>query len=343
MHHRQPRRRLHAVAASFVAALLALGVAGCGGDDEPSGPATSSDLTLRIGDQGKTLELPLTLSGEDEGAPYKISFNNFADGPNMNAAFSAGKLDVGFMGDTPVLFANAADAGVVAVAVAESTKSAFAIFAREGSGIRTLADLRGRKITLTEGTALHGYLLQQLDSVGLSQDDVTVVNVPVNSLASTFASGQVDAIVYVDQYADVITGQASGAYEIETSPLPQYSVLLAARSALADPEHREAVIDFVLRMSRASTWPKANPDAWVREYYVKQLKQDEASSRAYFDTLPATQYLPVTDEFIESQRRQAELLIGVGKLPSTLKIEDEIDTAFNAELAQRFAAAGITS
>ena len=328
-----------------LAALLATGLAACVDDSGSSSSGQSADgrVTLRIGDQNKTLELPLTLSGENAGTPYGLQWNNFADGPNMNAAFSAGKLDVGFMGDTPTLFAAAADAGVVAVAVQETPVNPLTIFAAADSGIRTPADLAGKRIALTVGTALHGYLLRQLDSAGLTQDDITLVNVPVSTLVSTFSSGQVDAIVYTKQYAHVLLDQAPGAYEIDVTPVPYFSVILAAKKALEDPDRRSAVEDFVLRMSRASTWPKENPDEWVQKYYVELLKQDPVLSREYFDSLPETRYTPVNKAFLESQQAQADLLIGVGELPASLNVDDLVDPEFNTALEQRFAAAGLAA
>ncbi|MDT3440343.1 ABC transporter substrate-binding protein [Pseudofrankia sp. BMG5.37] len=339
MQHRRPRRRLFSLAA--VAALLAVGAAACGGGGSSPDSSSGDRTTLRIGDQGKILELQLTLSGQGKGTPYGLGFNTFADGPHMNAAFSANRLDVGYMGDTPVLFANASAAGITAVAVAKSTKNSQTIYAGKDSGIQTLADLKGKKVAVTVGTSLHGYLLQQLDSAGLTEKDVTLVNVPATSLVSTFTSGQVDAVVWVSQYGAALTG--TGAQEIKTAPLPQYSVILAAKSALKDPTKRAAIEDFLVRLSRASTWPKAHPDAWVQTYYVQLLKQDPTTSRAFFDSLPATQYAPVTDDFTQFQQKQADLLIGAGQLPKTLKVSDEIDAAFNAELTGKFAAAGLTT
>ncbi|SQE00639.1 MULTISPECIES: ABC transporter substrate-binding protein [unclassified Parafrankia] len=343
MHHRRTRGRRLALASAGLAALLTVGLAACGGgDSDPAAPASGGKAgTLRIGDQSKFLELPITLSGAGRDTPYKLNWNNFADGPHMNAAFSAGRLDVGFMGDTPVLFANAADAGVVAVAVAENRVNSQTIFASAGSGIHSLADLKGKRVAFTRGTSLHGYLLNQLDSVGLTQDDVTPVNVPAASLPATFSSGAVDAVVYVRQFGAAVTAQSAGSYEVETKPLPQYSVLLAAKDALADPARREAVRDFVLRLSRASAWPKQNPDEWIQKYYVETLKQDPVAARKYFESLPESRYTPVTAAFVDSQRTQAKLLADVGELPPSLNVDDEVDKAFTTELTAAFTAASL--
>ena len=344
MQHRRPRRRLFSLAAAGAVALLAVSLAACGGGgDKASAGKPASPVTLRVGDQSKTIELPLTLSGENKGTSYGLSFNNFADGPHMNAAFSANRLDVGYMGDTPVLLANASNAGITAVAVAETTVNSQTIYARSGSGIHTPADLKGKKIAVTVGTSLHGYLLRQLDSAGLTQKDVQLVNVPVTSLVTTFASGQVDAVVYVTQYRAAVTAQSPDAYQIQTAALPQFSVLLAAKAALKDPAKRAAIEDLIIRYARAEAWPKAHPDVWVQKYYVSLLKQNPQTARKVFDSLPPTVYQPVNNDFVQAQQKQADLLISVGQLPKSLRVGDEIDSVFNAELAKKFTAAGLTT
>ncbi|SNQ48445.1 ABC-type nitrate/sulfonate/bicarbonate transport system, periplasmic component [Frankia canadensis] len=350
MRQRRPRTRRPSLLLAGVAALVAVLLAACGdgggsGDGSGSGggggAASSAPgrVTLRIGDQSKVVQLPLSLSGADRGTPYGLSYSTFADGPHMNAAFSAGRLDVGFMGDTPVLFANAAGAGAVAVAVQESPVNTQTIIARAGSGIRTPADLKGRRVAFTVGTSLHGYLLNQLDAVGLDQKDITPVNVPVTSLTTTLAGGKVDAIVYTRMYTAGVARQAPGSYEIQTRQLPVYSVLLASKAALKDPAKRAAVRDFVLRLSRASAWPKANAATWVQKYYVDQLKQDPVAARRYFDSIPDSRYRPVSPGFVESQRVQARLLGGVGVLPKGLDVNNELDSGFTTELTAAFAKA----
>jgi sulfonate transport system substrate-binding protein len=343
MHHRRPWARRPSLLTAGLAVLVAVVLAACGngsgGGDGARAATGDQRVTLRIGDQSKTLELSLTLSGAARGTPYGLTYSTFADGPHMNAAFSAGRLDVGYMGDTPVLFANAADAGVVAISVAENPVNSQTIIAKAGSGIQKPADLRGKRVAFTVGTSLHGYLLNQLDSAGLNQGDISPVNVPITSLTSTLASGKVDAIVYVRQYAAAVAKQAPGSYEIQTRPLPQYSVLLASKSALKDPAKRTAVRDFVLRLARAWSWPKANAATWVQKYYVDQLKQDPVASRKYFDSLPEAHYRPVSPAFVDSQRVQARLLGGVSELPKSLDVDDEIDPGFNAELTAAFAKA----
>lgn len=327
-----------AVAVPVVAAVV--GLAGCGSSSGgPAAAGSARRVTLRIGDQSKNLQLPLDLSGQDKGTSYGLRWNTFADGPHMNAAFSANRIDVGMMGDTPVLFANAAGAGISVVAVSPTDKNTQTIIATRKSGIRTPADLKGKRVAVTTGTSLQGYLLNQLRTAGLTQKDITPVNVPITSLLSTFESGGVDAVVYIDQFTGPLLAKDSNVVQVKVSPLPQYTVIVAAKKALADPARRAAIRDFVVRVAKSSVWPKEHPQEWVDDYFVKQLHQDPATSKAYFDSRPPSHYGPVSAAFIESQRVQARLLVGVGELPASFSVDNEIDPAVDADFGRPLTAA----
>ncbi|HKY15947.1 MAG TPA: hypothetical protein VJM33_13565, partial [Microthrixaceae bacterium] len=120
--HRPPKslRPLFALALPLV-----LFAAACG--DDASGASSSFDsattvtvadsvpdnTTLRIGDQQKLLQTPLEVSGELDWVQFEPEWSTFVGGPPLLEAFRAGELDVGFVGDTPPLFAAAAGQDLV--------------------------------------------------------------------------------------------------------------------------------------------------------------------------------------------------------------------------------------
>ena len=72
--------------------------------------------TLRVGDQLDYLKTLLSLSGEDKDFPYTVKYSSFVGGPPMLQAFQGGALDTGFVGSTPLIFAQAGNQGLHAVA-----------------------------------------------------------------------------------------------------------------------------------------------------------------------------------------------------------------------------------
>jgi sulfonate transport system substrate-binding protein len=130
---------------------------------------------LKVGSQRGGTKAVLLASGALEGAPYKIEWSEFPAAQPLLEALSAGAVDLGEAGDAPFLFAYAGGAKIKAVQAGKSGGSATAILVRKDSPIRTVADLRGKKVATGRGSIGHYLLLRQIESAGLKPTDVTVV------------------------------------------------------------------------------------------------------------------------------------------------------------------------
>src|SRR5678816_3466447 len=70
----------------------------------------------------------------------------------------------------------------------------YRIVGKRSAGIKTLADLKGKRITLPRDTSAHYSLVRMLASARLSESDVTIVDVPRGQLAAAVIDGRADAI-----------------------------------------------------------------------------------------------------------------------------------------------------
>src|SRR3954454_5793436 len=100
-----------------------------------------SGLTLRVGDQLGYLQQSLKVSGQDQELPYAVEYSAFVGGPPMLQAFQGDAIDVGFVASTPLIFAQAAQHKIVAVAGWAPEHSATRLVAKSDSGIGSWADL----------------------------------------------------------------------------------------------------------------------------------------------------------------------------------------------------------
>src|SRR5262245_10299751 len=98
-------------------AFLALAAAFLFGCSRSEPAADSGPTTLRVGDQIETLQRLLRASGQDKPSDYKIEWSNFLGGPAVIAAQTGGSVDVGWMAETPLVFAQAAGSPVKVIAV----------------------------------------------------------------------------------------------------------------------------------------------------------------------------------------------------------------------------------
>src|ERR1700754_4067391 len=93
-------------------ALLALVLSSCGSNSN----APRTELVLRAADQMKILQSTLAEAGEDEPSGYRIEWSNFMGGPSVIAAATGRSIDVGWMYETPLIFAQAAGSPIKVVA-----------------------------------------------------------------------------------------------------------------------------------------------------------------------------------------------------------------------------------
>src|SRR6476659_9443852 len=112
---------------------------------------------------------------------------------------STGSVDFGAVGDTPPIFAQAANANIVYVAGSPITNGQ-GILVPANSSIRTIADLRGKRIGFAKGTSAHNVLIATLEKAGLSYEDITPVYLSPPDAGPAFANGSIEAWAIWDPY-----------------------------------------------------------------------------------------------------------------------------------------------
>jgi len=149
--------RRHIMAASLAAA--ALSASGLALAQKPG-------RILRIGHQKGWLSL-LKSRGtlEKRLAPLgaSVSWTEFNAGPVQLEALNVGSIDFGDVGEAPPIFAQAAGAPLVYAGATVPRPRLEAIIVPKTSPIRTVAELRGKKIALNKGSNVHYFLVKLLE------------------------------------------------------------------------------------------------------------------------------------------------------------------------------------
>ncbi len=182
--------------AGLVAA-LALGASACGGDDDEAAAGTTAAAgpTITLGYSAWPGWFPLKVAEEKgffEKAGVNVELRFFTDYIASIDAFTAGQID----GNTQTLSDTMAGvaAGQKAAIVVNTDFSAGndAIIVNESIG--TIEDLKGKTIAAEAGVVNHFLLLQGLESVGLSEDDIEFRGVLTDAAAAGFAGGEFDGV-----------------------------------------------------------------------------------------------------------------------------------------------------
>lgn len=160
--------------------------------------------------------------------------------------------------------------------------------------VRSLADLKGRKVGFSVGGFEDALLRAMLGGAGLTPADVTLVNVNF-SLSPSLLAGQVDGVIGAFRNFELnqlaIEGRPGRAFFPEEHGVPAYDelILVASRARLADP----ALARFVDALERGTLFLVNHPDeAWALFIKGRADLDDELNRRAWRDTLPRFAHAP---------------------------------------------------
>jgi sulfonate transport system substrate-binding protein len=130
-----------------------------------------------------------------------VRWIEFPAGPQMLEALNVGGIDLGVVGETPPVFAQAASDNVLYVGVEPPAPAGEALLVPKSSAIKTLADLKGKRIAFNRGSNVHYLLVRLLEKANLRYDDVKVTYLTPSDGYAAFENGNVDAWVIWDPYA----------------------------------------------------------------------------------------------------------------------------------------------
>ena len=132
------------------------------------------------------------------GAAY--TWDSFKSGPLVNEAMAAGNNDLGFAADMPAILAKSSGQPIRVVSNVAYGEKALAIMVPSDSTIRSVSELKGKKIAYAKGSYAQHLLALRLSEVGLGLNDIQTVNLGAEDQIPAIENHQVDAIVIWEQY-----------------------------------------------------------------------------------------------------------------------------------------------
>ena len=220
-----------------------------------------------------------------------IKWIEFTSGPPLLEAMSIGSVDLGAVGDTPPIFAQAANANVLYVA---------------GSRI-------------TKGSSAHNVLIATLEKAGLTYEDITPVYLTPPDAGPAFANGSIEAWAIWDPYFAIGERRQNGRVLINAHEVAKTNSFYLANRDFANTHVRETreVID---GLAEAARWAEANraevASALAAVTGVPLEVQTVAANRASF------LIGPVTDEIVTTQQAVADRFHRLGLIPKPIAVRD---------------------
>lgn len=264
-----------AVAAS--AALLLLPLTGCGSAEAGSG----STVTVTVGYQSKTINTVTAgtllrslgyfekeLNALGDGRTYKVDWQDYATGAPITAQMTAGKIDIGSMGDFPLLI-NAArgkqlgkPTHLVSVTGYNLRGGLNTIVTAPDSKLASIEDLKGKKVSTSIGSAADGTLVRALQRAGIDPGKgIKKLNQQPAVGASALSAGSADALSQFVAWPGLLAyqGKAKALYDGAQLDLPTFHGV-TAREDFA--KERPTVLEaFLKAQSEATDYLNTHPVA----------------------------------------------------------------------------------
>jgi sulfonate transport system substrate-binding protein len=280
--------------------------------------APASD-TIRIGYQkSSTLTAILKTNGELEKAlaplGVRISWHEFTSGLPLLEAINTGNVDFGAdVADTVPLFAQAAGAKLAYIAEEAASPAAQAILVAAESPIRTVADLKGKKVAVTKGAGSHFLLLAALAKAGLGFKDISPAYLTPADGRTAFIGGNVDAWVAWDPFLTSAQRQSNARVLSDGSNgLASYKRYYLSSAAFAD--RRSDVLNAIFgKLDETGKWVKAHPKEAAAQlaalWGIDAATVEEANSHRSYKVGV------VTAPGLSEQQRIADAFFAEGLLP----------------------------
>ena len=220
-HSFEPRRRWLQGVLALTIMITAFGAHADPAKELRIGYQKSASLFVLQKAQG-TLEKRLAPQG------VAVKWVEFPAGPQLLEGLNVGAIDVGFVGEAPPIFAQAAGARFVYVGNDPASPATEALVVPKDSPARTVADLRGKRIALNKGSNVHYLLVKLLEKNGLKYSDITPVFLPPADARAAFEKGAVDAWAIWDPFLAAAEAQSNARQLADgTGVVNSYSYYLA--------------------------------------------------------------------------------------------------------------------
>jgi len=308
----------------FVTPILHYFIPGCFAAVIVLAPAASEAATLRIGYQKAASTLVLlkvhgTLEKKLAPLNVEVKWLEFAAGPQLLEGLNLGSIDFGYVGEVPPIFALAAGAPLVYTAYELPTPEAEGILVPKDSPIRTIADLKGKKVAFNKGSDVHWLVVKALEDAGLKYSDIQPAYLAPADARAAFQNGAIDAWAIWDPFF-VAAQRQIGARVLTTAKgiVNRHQYFVSTRSF--SDKNAEVIKLLMQDLGEVGEWVRDNYAEAAKELApIQGLEPDiiEASLRHYEHI-----YKPIDDAVLADQQRIADTFYELKLIPQKLSLKD---------------------
>lgn len=297
----------------------------------------SSKKTLNIGIQPAVGFLPLYIMRDnkllekkfkDAGYDIKITYTEYESGPPENEAFAAGAADIGVMGNVPALSGIASGQDRKLIGIAYNGEATEAIIVSKESGIKSVSDLKGKKIGLVVGSIAQNLVYAVFKNNGLKFNDVEFVNLSAGEQGQALANGQVDAIAAWEPTISKLTADGSNVILADGKGvfLGENPIVARGRYVKDNPRIVEIFLD---EYKKAAKLLNGDIDTYAKKYSDYFGIEESVISSALAN---AAEPIMITDEDVKDLQKTEEFLRTEKLISTEINVKEHVDYSFSKKL-----------
>jgi sulfonate transport system substrate-binding protein len=310
---RMTRREIN-VAVLASAAILAVG-----------SHAVAQEKVVRIGHQTlgayTLLKQQGTLEQRLRPLGYSITWTQFPGGPQLLDGLKMGAVDFAHAGEAPPIFAQADGAPLVYIGHEPASPKTEAIIVPKDSPLKTIGDLKGKKVALNRGSNVHYLLVRVLEKAGLKYTDVELVFLPPAGGRQAFETRSIDAWVIWEPYRAAAEMSLEARTLVDGTGFVSNHEFFFAAKPFAD--RHPQVVDIVLGATR--------------ELYAEVVKDLSGTAKKFgaasgfpvpvLETALSRRSFgvqPMSDSVIADQQKIADTFKSLGLIPAAINVSDAV-------------------
>jgi sulfonate transport system substrate-binding protein len=298
--------------------------------------ASVEPAQLRIGFQKAAANLVIVKQQgvlEKRFPNTKVQWIEFPAGPQLLEALSVGALEFGLTGDSPPVFAQAAGKDLLYVGAEPSKPLSSAVLVQNDSKLRTLSDLKGKRVAFQKGSSAHYLTVRALEKAGLQWTDITPIYLAPAEARAAFEKGAVDAWTIWDPfYAAIELSLKPRVLTTGVGLSGNNSFYLASRPFTE--KHAPVLQALFEELTRADTYLQNN-----RKEGVQLISDFSGLSLAtvhlFISRRPKSPVALIAPQMVEQQQRVADAFHKLELIPRPVKVAEIVWQPKSAQVAQK--------
>jgi taurine transport system substrate-binding protein len=263
--------------------------------------SAASAETIIIGHFGNPTPMQL-LSTSDAlktATGWDVEWRKFDAGTDVIAAMASGDVVLSELGSSPVAIAASSGVDLQLIGYSDVIGQAESLIAHNGSGIASIADLKGKRIGVPLGSTAHFSLMGALQHEGIAEGDVTIIGMKPDQIAASWDQDAIDAAwIWQPVQSELLKNGTLiiGADQVAAWGFPTYDGWVVDRAF--GQAHKAEVVAFLKEIDKVNKAYLADPAAWTADSAeVKALAAATGADPAQVpDILKGFTFLPMSEQ-----------------------------------------------